>query len=255
MTKKSRMEKRASGDDLEEMKQEIAKKSAEIKQLQKSLEEMKTKIGDKDTTGQTADVSKMVNDVSGLLNVGFGILGAPSRAQGEKSQGLIGLIDELGKLAEKSQTSQKTVNLGKHGVATFCVSSRSIRDSQTSKPASTLKISKPNGMVKKSSVTMPATAGTIKEREPIVDVFEEENCINVMVELPGVEENEIDLRVDESSLVISAGNAKERAYYRKVELPAPVKKGTIKNSYRNGILEVRLEKEKNTTTRPKTKQP
>jgi HSP20 family protein len=249
MTKKPKTKKKFSRDDFEEMKQEIAKKSEEIKQLQKSMEEMKTQIKGEESTGKAADVGKMVSDVSGLLDLGFGIFGSPGKTQGGKSQGLIGLIDELGKLAEKSQTTQKTVNLGKHGVATFSVSSHSIRGAQTPKPAGPLKIIKPNKAVTKPSTTITPATGTIKEREPIVDVFEEENCVRVTAELPGIQEDEISLKVDENALVIDAGATTGRAYHKKVELPTSVRKETIEHSCRNGILEVKLGKEKRRSQR------
>jgi len=92
---------------------------------------------------------------------------------------------------------------------------------------------------------LPPITGTIKEKEPIVDVFEEENCLRVMVELPGVEENEINLKAEENTLTISTDTS-ARTYYKKVDLPTLVKKETIESSYRNGILEVKLKKAKNT---------
>ena len=239
MAKKAQANKTGKEKDLEELRKEIAQKGKEIEQLQKSVDEMKIQIKEKEKTGETADLNKMVDDVSGLLNVGFGIFGASDKAQGEKSKGLLGLVNELGKLAEKSQTTQKTINLGKGGVFDFRVSSHPIKDFQASKPASTLKISKANKAVSKARTPLPSTVGTIKEKESIVDVFEEGGCLRVMAELPGVEEKEINLRVEGNALTISAG-ASGRKYFKKVELPTPVEKLIIESSYRNGILEAKL---------------
>jgi len=64
-----------------------------------------------------------------------------------------------------------------------------------------------------------------------------------MVELPGVEENEINLDVDDKIVTIST-DTHDRKYHKKVELPTSVKKDAVESSYRNGILEVKLRKEK-----------
>ena len=109
---------------------------------------------------------------------------------------LLGLVNELGKLAEKAQvtqTTQKTINFGKKGVVDFRISTRPIRAGTNTQPASGLIIRAP---VKQSSHThtpLPASVGTIKEREPVVDIIEEEEFIHVMVDLPNVKENEISL--------------------------------------------------------------
>ncbi len=244
MVKKAQAKKTGKEKDLEELRKEIAQKGNEIEQLQKCVEEMKIQIKEKEKTGETADLNRMVGDVSGLLNVGFGIFGASDKAQGEKSRGLLGLVNELGKLAEKSQTTQKTINLGKGGVIDFRVSSHPIRNCQASKPASTLKISKPNKALSKARAPFPSTVGTINEKQPIVDVFEEGECLRVMAEMPGIEEKEINLKVEGNALTISAG-ASGRKYFKKVELPSPVEKLIIESSCRNGILEAKLKKTKN----------
>ena len=243
MTKKGKAEKTAEGKGLEQLKEEIAQKGKEIEQLQKSVEEMRTQIKGKETTGETAELGRMVDDVSGLLNVGFSILGAPDKAQNERSKGLVGLVNELGKLAEKAQTTQKTINFGKGGVIDFRVSSHPIKGTPATHHASTMKISRQNRESPKTHTPLPSTTGTIDEREPIVDVFEEEGCVRVMTELPGVEESEISLKVTGNVLTISTDTS-ARKYFKEVELPTPVKEEIAESSYRNGILEVKLVKTK-----------
>jgi HSP20 family protein len=246
MAKKGKAEKTSDGKGLEQLKEEIAQKGKEIEQLQKSVEEMRTQIKGKEKTGETIELGKMVDDVSGLLNVGFSILGAPEKAQNEKSKGLVGLVDELGKLAEKSQTTQKTINFGKCGVIDFRVSSHPIKGTPATHHASTLKISRPNRETPKTQAPLPSTTGTIDGREPIVDVFEEEDCVRVIAELHGVEESEISLKVTDNALTISTDTS-ARKYYKEVELPTPIKEEITESSYRNGILEVKLVKTKKDT--------
>ena len=133
MAKKGKGEKVAEGKDLEKLKKEIAQKGKEIEQLKKSVEEMRTQIKGNEKTGEEAEIGRVFDDVSGLLDVGFGIFGVSDKAQGEKPKGLIGLVNDLAKLAEKSQTYQKRINLGKGAVVDFRVSSHPIRESPCTK--------------------------------------------------------------------------------------------------------------------------
>jgi len=81
-----------------------------------------------------------------------------------------------------------------------------------------------------------------EEREPIVDVYEEDEEVRVIAELPGVSKDDIELRVlDERRLVIKA-SGEERKYYKEVDLPCPVDPDSAKAAYRNGILDVKLKK-------------
>jgi HSP20 family molecular chaperone IbpA len=229
--------------DLEQLKKEIAQKGKEIEQLKQSVEEMRQQVKGKEKTGETEDISGMVNDVSRLLDSGFGIFGVSNKVQDKKSEGLVGLVNDLAKLAEKSQSYQKRINVGKGGVIDVHVSSRPLMGSHVTAPVSTLHITRPNKEAPKTSAAKPSTAGSIKEREPIVDVFEEEDYLRVMAELPGVEENEISLNVENNILTISTGTS-AKTYFKEVKLPTPVKKKAVEYTYRNGILEVKLMKMK-----------
>ena len=79
------------------------------------------------------------------------------------------------------------------------------------------------------------------EREPLVDVIDEEKQVRVVAEIPGVNKEDIDLSVDERSLTIKVDTEK-RKYYKEVELPAPVDPQTAKANYNNGVLEVTIGK-------------
>ena len=79
-------------------------------------------------------------------------------------------------------------------------------------------------------------------REPMVDIFDEENHIVVIAELPGVSEDEIKVEVIGDILNLSAGN-KDRKYAKEILLPNKVDPKSMKSSYKNGILEITLNKE------------
>lgn len=84
--------------------------------------------------------------------------------------------------------------------------------------------------------------GVAEVREPLVDVFENEEEITVVAELPGVEDKDIKTDVKERTLRIYAETG-ERKYSKEVELPAAVT-DEIESSYKNGVLEIRLKKAK-----------
>jgi len=61
----------------------------------------------------------------------------------------------------------------------------------------------------------------IGERRPIVDVFESDDEVQVVAEMPGVEKDDIKLDATETSLDISA-KTRDREYSERVTLPARV---------------------------------
>jgi HSP20 family protein len=79
-----------------------------------------------------------------------------------------------------------------------------------------------------------------KQREVIVDVFDEGDYIKIIAELPGVTEQDIKTEVKGKLLTISATGI-SREYYKEVTLPCPIK-GELDSSYNNGILQVRIKK-------------
>jgi len=97
------------------------------------------------------------------------------------------------------------------------------------------------------------TFGNVKEtakgpvveevREPIVDVFDEKDHILVIAELPGVSNDKIKVEVNGDILNLTTSD-KDRQYAKEILLPCKVKVETLKTSYKNGILEITLEKEK-----------
>jgi len=78
-------------------------------------------------------------------------------------------------------------------------------------------------------------------REPLVDVYEEEDVVKVIAEVPGVEKKDINLNASERKLIISV-DTPQRKYYKEVDLPVEVDPQSAKATYRNGVLEVVLKK-------------
>ncbi|OYT57776.1 hypothetical protein B6U70_02030 [Euryarchaeota archaeon ex4484_162] len=98
----------------------------------------------------------------------------------------------------------------------------------------------------KPSITPDGERIISEEREPLTDVIEGDEEVSVTVEIPGVEKDDIDLRVTEDSLEINV-DTPQRKYHKIVELPCEVKPKTTKATYKNGVLDVvikRKEKKK-----------
>lgn len=83
---------------------------------------------------------------------------------------------------------------------------------------------------------------TAPSLEPLVDIVEENDEIIVVAEVPGVDKDEIKVRIKGTTLTIHADNP-QRPYHKVIELPSKVKKDDAKSAIRNGVLEVRLKKE------------
>ncbi len=79
--------------------------------------------------------------------------------------------------------------------------------------------------------------------EPLVDVIDEKDRVVVVAEIPGVEKEDIDVRVKDGKLIIRA-KGREKKYYKEIKLPPGVKPETAKARYKNGVLEVVIEKER-----------
>ncbi|MHA1238102.1 MAG: archaeal heat shock protein Hsp20 [Candidatus Odinarchaeia archaeon] len=84
--------------------------------------------------------------------------------------------------------------------------------------------------------------GVKEVREPLIDILEEDNKITVVAELPGVEKKDINLNVSGDILTIKVDTDKHK-YFKEIKLPVKVNPETAQASYRNGVLEVILEKE------------
>lgn len=77
-------------------------------------------------------------------------------------------------------------------------------------------------------------------REPLVDVFDEQQAIVIVVELPGVGEADIHISLQDD--VLSIETSGERKYAKEILLSSPFDPASLAQSYKNGILEIRLQK-------------
>jgi len=89
----------------------------------------------------------------------------------------------------------------------------------------------------KPSITREGKIALKEEREPIVDIITSDEEIRVVVEIPGVSKEEIQIKATENMVTIQTTDP-ARKYHKEVDLPDSVDPSNAKSTYKNGILEI-----------------
>jgi len=151
--------------------------------------------------------------------------------------GISGLVEKAAELAEKGEQLSKTGEFRVGGIPPGVRRGRDIKGVYGF-TVRTMAGGKPKvetfGNIKKT----PKGPVVEEMREPIVDVFEEEDTIRAIAELPGIEEGDIHIEVKGDMLTLSAEG--KRKYHKEILLPASVDEENVSSSYENGILEIML---------------
>jgi len=90
-----------------------------------------------------------------------------------------------------------------------------------------------------------------KERESLTDVIDADDKVRVIVELPGVQKENIKLSGTDDKLTISVDTPQHK-YFKEVELPAKVDTEKATSEYKNGVLDITVPKKKQKKTKSKT---
>src|SRR5213594_2487313 len=92
---------------------------------------------------------------------------------------------------------------------------------------------------------------------PAVDVYEDEHNVTLKIEVPGIDEKDIDVRIENNTLTVHGERNFEKEEkeenYRRVErqygsftrsftLPSSVDSGQVSAHYDNGVLKIKLAK-------------
>lgn len=170
-------------------------------------------------------MSKKQNDFSNLN----GILGGLGD--------LVGKITELAEKAEEMKDSQEfTSKIGGQevkGVYGFNFKF-GIADDATKEPK--IKV-EPFGNVK----TDKAKGVRVEEiREPMIDLYEEDDHVLVLAEMPGVAATDVKVEINDDILELKATTG-ERKYRKEILLPFPCQ-AAAKVKSNNGIIEIRCDK-------------
>lgn len=149
--------------------------------------------------------------------------------------GLGTLLEKLGELAEKGEDLRKTGEFqgsdpeGKvRGIYGFSVKVGLGDQGVTVEPFGNMRKDEQTG---KTVVT--------EVREPLVDVFEEQDHVLVVAEMPGIDEENVQLEINDDILTITAVRG-DKKYRKEVLLPAAFAPDKMSRTCRNGVLEVKL---------------
>jgi len=145
----------------------------------------------------------------------------------EKLVDLAGKLEENGAIRKEGEINFDHIKKGMKGVYGFTISTAG---------GGTPKV-ETFGNIKKT----PEGPKVDEEREPITDIFNEKNEIVVIAEMPGIEENDLEIDLKEDILEISAVS-KSRTYRKELLLPVKVIKQNLTHKFTNGILEIRIKK-------------
>jgi HSP20 family protein len=165
------------------------------------------------------------------LNIDFGIGDFKLGGLFKGIEKLVDLASELekagGEIKKEGEIDLSNLKDGMKGVFGF-----SIKTAMGGRP-----VVEHFGNIKKT----PRGAKVEEEREPITDIFDEKDEIRVYAEMPGVNENDIEIGLKGDILNISA-KSRDRKYRKELLLPAKGKNETFTSSFKNGILEIKIKK-------------
>lgn len=80
--------------------------------------------------------------------------------------------------------------------------------------------------------------------EPPVDVFDEEEQVTIVADVPGVGLEELELKAEGSAFSLSTKGGARRRYQKELRLDAELEPESLQATCHNGVLEVRLRKRK-----------
>ena len=136
-------------------------------------------------------------------------------------------LEEMGGLQKEGEINLEHIRKGMKGVYGFTINTAG----GGSPKVETF------GNIKKT----PEGPKVDEEREPITDIFDEEDEIVVIAEMPGVEEGDLKIELKEDILDITAVN-RNRSYRKELLLPVKLLQTNLKHKFTNGILEIKIKK-------------
>jgi len=150
-------------------------------------------------------------------------------------RGVGDLMEKLGELAEKGENLSKTgeIQFGEKDKGLKGLYGFSVKMGLGGKD---IKV-EPFGNIRRDKNSGETVVEEI--REPIVDVFEEEDHTLVVAEMPGISADDVSIDVKDDVLTISAEKRGDKKYRKEVFLPKAYPREKMVVSCNNGILEIR----------------
>jgi len=168
--------------------------------------------------------------------------GKESESQGDLGfggllKGLGNLIDAAAKLAETGEGMKKTGEFKLSGLEKI----KGLKDIRGVYGINVRTLSDGSPQVQSFGNIKKTAKGPIVEevREPIVDLFEEEASVQIVAEMPGIEEGDITVTLTDDIVTIHAAGSR-REYRKEVLLLNPADESGMDWTYRNGILEITI---------------
>jgi len=154
------------------------------------------------------------------------------KQSGSPFDGVLTFLEKLGELAEKGEQLSKTVSFeGKDkdikGVYGFSMKMGLGGDKPEVQPFGNIRKDEKSG-----------ESFVHEMREPLVDIFEEEDHTLVMAEMPGTSLEDIKISINEDLLEIDASKG-DKKYRKEVLLPRSFPREKMEISCNNGILEIK----------------
>jgi HSP20 family protein len=150
-------------------------------------------------------------------------------------QGLSGLVEKLSELAQTGKELSKTGEIlgsdkAVKGIYGFTVKVGLGDDKVHVEPFGNIRQDEKSGETVVQEI-----------REPVTDIFEEDDHTLVVAEMPGVAVEDVKLDVRDDLLVIHA-EKKDKKYHKEMLLPDSFPRDKMKVSCNNGIVEIKCVK-------------
>jgi HSP20 family molecular chaperone IbpA len=110
--------------------------------------------------------------------------------------------------------------------------------------------------VEKVKANQPEVSRKVREFVPATDIYEKDDCLLVRCDMPGVSEEQVDIRLESNELEIVgtqdqeqpaemdllAGEYETGVYRRRFSIPNLIDRDQIKARLHNGVLDIELPK-------------
>jgi HSP20 family molecular chaperone IbpA len=86
--------------------------------------------------------------------------------------------------------------------------------------------------------------GKYKEPKPLIDMFQDNSYVTIVAQIAGFSQETVKIKIKDQKLTLRA-KAKDRRYYKSLNLPKVVIPTVANTTFKNGVLEIKLKKAMN----------
>jgi HSP20 family molecular chaperone IbpA len=80
-----------------------------------------------------------------------------------------------------------------------------------------------------------------REPPPLIDMFQDDNTVTIIAQIAGFQQDTLKINIKDQKLTLTA-KAKDRRYYKSLNLPKVVIPAVTHTTFKNGVLEIKLNK-------------